>query len=228
MAQGSGFINADLGPDPVSKSGPKWPRLLYNTQHVIAAEDYNAVLEQEDLSSQEIRKRTTLAALHSMIDRHHLIDLSRKSNRLQHKWFKKGTTSQSSRIDLILTSIPVNTLKKENLQTIFDHTFLSATLSPAKSTHFPPMNDYVIGSDDFLVRAINTMQEYIALTSHPKHPINNDNNLPMTAPHQMGAWTKTRPSTTTTQDRRPFTPSTPSSAISTISMMKSQRERRTK
>ncbi len=47
-------------------------KLLYNTQHVIAAGDYNAVLEPEDSSSQEIRKRTTSAALHSMIDRHHL------------------------------------------------------------------------------------------------------------------------------------------------------------
>jgi hypothetical protein len=47
-------------------------KLLYNTQHVIAAGDYKALLEPEDSSSQEIRKRTTSAALHSMIDRHHL------------------------------------------------------------------------------------------------------------------------------------------------------------
>ena len=153
-------------------------KLLYNTQHVIAAGDYNAVLEPEDSSSQEIRKRTTSAALHSMIDRHHLSDLARKSNRTEHTWFKKGTTSQSSRIDLILTSVPVNTLRMENLHTIFDHTYLSATLSPAKSTHTPPMKDYVIGSDEYLVKAIDAMQEYVALTSCLKHPINNEEQPP--------------------------------------------------
>jgi hypothetical protein len=61
----------------------------------------------------------------------------------------------------------------ENLHTIFDHTYLSATLSPAKSTHTPPMKDYVIGSDEYLVKAIDAMQEYVALTSCLKHPINN-------------------------------------------------------
>ncbi len=77
-------------------------KLLYNTQHVLAAGDFNAILEPEDSSSQEIRKKVTSAALHSMIDRHHLIDLARKSNKLEHTWFKKGIVSQSSRIDLIL------------------------------------------------------------------------------------------------------------------------------
>ncbi len=57
-------------------------KLIYNTQHVIAAGDYNAVLEPEDSSSQEIRKRTTSAALYSMIDS----DLARKSNRLEHTY----------------------------------------------------------------------------------------------------------------------------------------------
>jgi hypothetical protein len=127
-------------------------KLLYNTQHAIAAGDYNAVLEPEDSSSQEICKRTTSAALHSMIDRHHLRDLARKLNRLEHTWFKM-----------------------ENLHTIFDHTYLSATLSPAKSTHTLPMGDYVIGSDEFLVKAINTMQEFVALTSRP---VNNEEQPP--------------------------------------------------
>jgi hypothetical protein len=66
----------------------------------------------------------------------------------------------------------------ENLYTIFDHTYLSATLSHAKSTHTPPMKDYVIGSDEYLVKAIDAMQEYVALTSRLKHPINNEEQLP--------------------------------------------------
>ncbi len=67
-------------------------KLLYKTQHVIAAGDYNAVLAPDDSSSLEIRKRATSAALHSMIDRHHLIDLARKSNKLEHTWFKKESS----------------------------------------------------------------------------------------------------------------------------------------
>ena len=145
-------------------------KLLYNTQHVLAAGDFNAILEPEDSSSREIRKKVTSAALHSMIDRHHLIDLARKSNKLEHTWFKKGIVSQSSRIDLILTSVSVTSLTMKNLHTTFDHTFLSATLSPAKTTHIPPMKDYIIGSDEFLTRAINEMQEHVLRTSHPKRP----------------------------------------------------------
>jgi exonuclease III len=67
-------------------------KLLYNTQHVIAAGDYNAVLEPEDSRSQEIHKRTTSAAIHSMIDKHHLVDLARKTNKLEHTWFNLSIT----------------------------------------------------------------------------------------------------------------------------------------
>jgi hypothetical protein len=90
------------------------------------------------------------------------------------------------------------------------------------------MKDYVIGSDEYLVKAIDAMQEYVVLTSCLKHPKNNEEQPPddNTAPN--GPWTKTGPSTTRTQTRRPFTPSTTSSEISTISTMKSQRERRMK
>jgi exonuclease III len=83
-------------------------KLLYNTQHAIVAGDFNAVLEPEDSSSREIRKRATSAALHHLIERHNLTDLARKCNNMEHTWFKKGIISQSSRIDLILTSIPIN------------------------------------------------------------------------------------------------------------------------
>jgi hypothetical protein len=132
-------------------------KLLYDTQHIIAAGDYNAVLEPEDSSSREICRRATSAALHSLIDRHHLIDLARKSNKLEHTWFKTGIISKSSRIAMILTSIPVTSLRMSLLHTIFDHTFLSVNLSPAKTVHIPPMKDFIIGSIEFLTRAINDM-----------------------------------------------------------------------
>jgi hypothetical protein len=86
-------------------------KLLYNTQHVVVAGDFNVVLEPEDSSSREICKRATSVALHQIIERHNLTDLARKSINLEHTWYKKGIISQSSRIDLILTSIPIKNIK---------------------------------------------------------------------------------------------------------------------
>jgi hypothetical protein len=70
-------------------------KLLYNTQHIIVAGDFNAVLDSEDSSSREIRKRATSAALHQIIERHNLADLARKSNKMEHTWYKKGIISQT-------------------------------------------------------------------------------------------------------------------------------------
>ena len=55
-----------------------------------------------------------------------------------------------------------------NTRTFFDHTFLTATLSQAKSPHVIPMKDYIIGSDEFLIRAIDQIEQHIATTSKPK------------------------------------------------------------
>jgi hypothetical protein len=60
-----------------------------------------------------------------------------------------------SRIDLILTSIPIKNIKMSNTYTIFDHTYLAATISQAKSPHVNSMKDYIIGSDEFLIRSID-------------------------------------------------------------------------
>jgi len=115
------------------------------------------------------------SALYSFADRHQLTDLAKKSNRPEHTWFKKGIISQSSRIDMILTSVPISTLRINNLHTIFDHTFLIATLSPSRLTHVPPMKDFIIGSDEFLVREIEQIEQQVSLTSRPKHPLPNGN-----------------------------------------------------
>ncbi len=76
---------------------------------------------------------------------------------------------------MILTSVPISTLRINNLHTIFDHTFLIATLSPSRLTHVPPMKDFIIGSDEFLVRAIEQIEQHVSLTSRPKHPLPNGN-----------------------------------------------------
>ena len=75
---------------------------------------------------------------------------------------------------MILTSLPTTTINMKNIHTIFDHTFLTTTLSPTRSNFTPPMKDFIIGSDDFLVEAIDRMEKHISLTSLPRQaPINN-------------------------------------------------------
>ena len=54
-----------------------------------------------------------------------------------------------------------------NIHTIFDHTYLTATISQAKSLHANSMKDYIIGSDEFLIRSIDQIQQHIASTSRP-------------------------------------------------------------
>jgi hypothetical protein len=76
---------------------------------------------------------------------------------------------------MILTSVPISTLRINNLHTIFDHTFLIATLSPSRLTHVPPMKDFIIGSDEFLVRELEQIEQHVSLTSRPKYPLPNGN-----------------------------------------------------
>jgi len=126
-------------------------KLLYNTMHVIILGDFNAVLDPEDTHSGEIRKRGASDALHMLIERHQLTDLAQRAHKREHTWYKKGRLQQSSRIDMILTSIPMGTLRVTNTHTIFDHTYLAASLSQIKTDRTTPMKDYIVGSDEFLV-----------------------------------------------------------------------------
>ncbi len=93
---------------------------------------------------------------------------------MEHTWFKKGIISQSSRIDLILTSIPIKNIRMSNTHTIFDHTYLMATISQAKSSHANSMKDYIIGSDEFLIRSTDQIQQHIASTSRPSANTRNE------------------------------------------------------
>ncbi len=61
-----------------------------------------------------------------------------------------------------------------NTHTFFDHTFLAATISQAKSPHATSMKDYIIGSDEFLIRSIDQIEQNIAPTSRPLANIRNE------------------------------------------------------
>jgi hypothetical protein len=121
-------------------------KLLYNTQHVIASGDCNAVLEPEpvfvdllrspgiDSQPGGIDSLEPILGILNGLQILALIDLARKTNKLEHTWFK--ISSQSWRIDMILTSVPVTSLRMDKLHTIFDpHLSLCVTLSPARTIH---------------------------------------------------------------------------------------------
>jgi hypothetical protein len=55
---------------------------------------------------------------------------------------------------MILTSVPVTSLRMDKLHTIFDpHLSLCVTLSPAKTIHILSIKDFIIGSDKFRVKS---------------------------------------------------------------------------
>jgi hypothetical protein len=101
----------------------------------------------------------------AILDQHCLIGLADISNRLEHTWFKKAFLSQSLSMGMILINIPITSLRTNNLHTIFDNTFLAVILQRWKSNHNPPTKDFIIRSDEFLVRAKDQIQEHVTLTS---------------------------------------------------------------
>ncbi len=97
---------------------------LYNTQHVIVAGDFNAVLSPEDSKDHHIRKTRTTGKLHTLLEQHNLTDLASAANKYSHTWYRRNS-DQSSRIDMIFSSIPMNNLRFETTFTTFDHLFVN-------------------------------------------------------------------------------------------------------
>jgi hypothetical protein len=87
----SGDYNAVLEPEPVFVDLLRSPGIDSQPGGIDSLDSILGILKRftnsgsEDSSSRETRKRATSAALHSMIDRH----LARKTNKLEHTWFKK-------------------------------------------------------------------------------------------------------------------------------------------
>jgi len=134
---------------------------VYNTQHLIIAGDFNTVLELEDTTAEQIQKRNTSASLHDLIDRHRLVDLGHKGHKTEHTWHRSDDRTQSSRLDMIFTNVPISTVKIHTTNTIFDHTFLQADISQMRTDHVPTMKDHILGSEEYLITAIDLMQEFV-------------------------------------------------------------------
>ncbi len=64
----------------------------------------------------------------------------------------------SSRLDLILTNLPISNLKYSSKPTFFDHTWVQATFGQKKEHTNPTMKDYILGSEEFLIRYYDLLE----------------------------------------------------------------------
>ncbi len=133
---------------------------LYNSQHVIVAGDFNAVLSPEDSNDHQIRKTRTTGKLHLLLEQHDLTDLATAANKHSHTWNRRNS-DQSSRIDMIFSSIPMNNLRFETTFTTFDHLFINATFGQVHPRVEPTMKDHILGSDEYLIRAQDTILQHL-------------------------------------------------------------------
>jgi hypothetical protein len=123
----------------------------FQTRSLIMAGDFNAVLTPEDSSSEHVTKRRTTGILKKILEDYHLTDIATVANNKQHTWFRRNNNRVSSRLDLILTNLPVTRPKYVTSITIFDHAWVQASFGQKREQSIPSMKDYVLGSDEFLV-----------------------------------------------------------------------------
>jgi hypothetical protein len=133
---------------------------IYKTRTVLMAGDFNATLSQTDSNNQNINKPNTVQALHALIEDHQLVDLGAHVGRLTHTWHRKDSSGQSSRIDLILTNIPMQRTGYNLTQTIFDHAFVHGKINMDRRHHTPAMKDFILGSEEFLIRSYEHIEDF--------------------------------------------------------------------
>jgi exonuclease III len=119
----------------------------FQTSNLLLAGDFNAVLGPEDSSSEHIIKKRTTSFLEELIEEQHLIDVASHVNKKQHTWFRRNNNQVSSRLDLILTNLPITQPKYYTKITIFDHAWVQASFGQKRETTTSTMKDYVLGSE---------------------------------------------------------------------------------
>jgi hypothetical protein len=94
---------------------------VFQTRTVVLASDFNATLTQSDANNHIINKPNMVQALHTLVEDHQLVDLGAHVGCLDHTWHRRDSSGQSSRIDLILTNIPMQRRNYNLTRTSFDH-----------------------------------------------------------------------------------------------------------
>ncbi len=73
---------------------------------------------------------------------------------------------------MIFSSIPMNNLRVETTFTTFDHLFVNATFGQVRPRVEPTMKDHILGSDEYLIRAQDTILQHLEIFGNgPLQPI---------------------------------------------------------
>ncbi len=151
---------------------------VYETQRILIAGDFNAVMEEEDTNSGTNKKPLTTELLQTLLQDYHLVDIGAKLNKKSHTWFRRDSSGQSSRIDYLLSSIPMGTALYKSTFSMFDHTYLEATLNVIKQYKQKTMKDFILGTDEYIIRSQDYLTDLLApycdhlqpVSPHPDHP----------------------------------------------------------
>ncbi len=148
----------------------------FQTRNLLLAGDFNAVLSPEDSSSEHVTKKRTTSFLEELMEEQHLIDIAAHVNKRQHTWFRRNNNQISSRLDLILTKLPITQPKYATSTTIFDHAWVQASFGQKREATTATMKDYVLGSDEFLISFYDLLKTKLDTcgslpdATHPEEP----------------------------------------------------------
>ena len=135
---------------------------VYHTRTVIIAGDFNATMHPRDANAgTNTAKPRTARKLTDIMSNHNLTDLALAANRPWHTWFRPSNQGQSSRIDLILTSMTCTPPRVNTTLLTFDHVFLEASFNVAPADRTTTMRDYILGSDEYLIKSQEMIEEHM-------------------------------------------------------------------
>jgi hypothetical protein len=134
----------------------------FQTGNLLLAGDFIAVLSPEDSSSEHVTKKGTTSFLREFMDEQHLIDIAAHVNKRQHTWFRRNNNQISSRLDLILTNLPITQPKYSTSTTIFDHAWVQASFGQKREATTPTMKEHVLGSEEFLISFYDLLESRLA------------------------------------------------------------------
>jgi hypothetical protein len=143
---------------------------VYETQRILVVGDFNVGMEEEDTNSGINKKPLTTALLQTLIQDHHLTDIGAQLNNKSHTWFRRDSSGQSSRIDYLLSSIPMGSAHYRTTFSIFEHTYLEATLNVVKQFKPKTMKDFILGTDEYIIRSQDYLIEALAPYCDPQQP----------------------------------------------------------
>ena len=135
---------------------------VYHTRTIIIAGDFNVTLHHRDSNSpNHTAKPHSANILHTLIEDFSLTDIALLTKKPFHTWQRPGIQGHSSRLDLILTNIPMQNPSFSLTHTFLDHTYLDASFNIMKPKKAPALKDFILGSDEYLVRSQDLIERHI-------------------------------------------------------------------